>query len=314
MSLLSDTMGKPHRVLALVRLLHTAGGRLPLKDAERWLAPPLRTRAHDRSDLVVLEEYKSRLVGAAQTIGAGRSLGLVKDDGDDLLLTAGVPPEPAALAAWVHDRLVGVADEHPDAIVLRVYAWTVLDIERHGGYTTLERSQKELANDIEATLNPDRGPEDARMFNPTKLPAWREWAAFIGLGLDSIPSLPAFMPAAATAVGRALRRVGEEKGFDTDIAADELVDALSQPNRAPYLDRGRILGDMARLARHSLERGKLTIVLSDALRTLHEEGALELRSVGDARRSLRLSAHAGQTPMSVVSIVVRRCAGGLHGA
>jgi hypothetical protein len=303
MSILSSPMGKPHRVVALVRLLRAAGSHLPQRDVERWLAPALRTKMLDRDELTVLVPNEAQITGASQTIGAARSLGLIFDHESGLTLTPDVPDAPHQIAAWTHARLASVADEHPDAIVFRVYAWFVVEVERRQGYAGLTRSGKELANDIEATLNPERRGDEPRQFNPTKLTPWREWMAFAGLGMDTMPSLPSFMPAAAPALRALLVELGRKRGFGVEIDAGEAIDALAV--QAPYIDRGRLFDKVAKLASHHVDRGKLSIVVSDALRSLHEDGVIELKTIGDARHSLRLSGFQGQTPTSVVSIVVK---------
>ena len=293
MSVLSSTMGKPHHVLSLVRLLHAANGRLPRKEVVRWMAPPLR-RAEASHGIA------AKVTGAEQTLGAARSLSIFVDDGDDIVLQSGVPSDPSQLGHWVHDRLASLDAFHPDAIMLKVFAWFVAQVERTGTYSSfLDVSAADLVNKIESSLNPERGPDDAKSFNTTKYPAWREWMEFVGLGQADIPHLPALMPIPRVAVARLLREHGTRHGYDCELAPDSVISALAA--RAPYLDRG----DLYLAATKDLPPSPLVSrVLSDTLRQLHADRVVELRGAGDAPNATRLAASPGQTLSTVVSIVI----------
>lgn len=295
MSLLSSTMGKPHNVLSLVRLLHAAGGRLPRKEVIRWMTPPLRRAAP-------AQNIPAKVTGADQTLGAARSLGIIVDQDDDVLLREGVPPTPSELGHWAHDQLVSVhASAQPDALMLRVYAWFVAEAERTGGYAVFLANATDLVNDIESALNPDRGPDDAKTFNTTKLTPWKEWMEFVGLGQADVPHLPALMPIPRVAVARLLREYGRQEGFDHELDPGTVLASLAA--RAPYLDGG----ELYRSATKNLKPSTfVSRVLSDTLRQLHDSRVIELRSAGDARNPMRLAPQPGQAPTTVMSLVIRR--------
>jgi hypothetical protein len=148
-------------------------------------------------------------------------------------------------------------------------------------------------------------------FNKTRYPRWRDWIAFMGLGLD-LPTIAgqAFYPYVTTRLERELRALRERFGTGQEIGADPFLDAVGQ--QMPYLDGGHLFRTAATRIRWSPPARELSIVFSTALRELDDDGVLELKMYGDAANAFTLHPDPTQRKQSFVAVVLNPVEGG-HG-
>ncbi len=275
MSLMTDTQGTPERVFALAQLIAARGGQIPRDEVRHWL------------DLTSADDKESTAV--RQTVGAASSLGLVGVDTASKSLVLGVnnlPRDRATFSDWVHEQLVSLPQAHPDAVVLRAFAWFVANVGKHRGTTWLsDLSNQQIADAIRSDIASD---EEGSTFNVTRYPRWRDWITFLGLAYDvPLKGGNVFYPY----VTERLRRLYDElfEGIDAgqEMEVEAFLTRLS--DRMPYLDNGPLFVDMTERVEWSPSPGRLSPVTSTALRDLHDSGVLELRMHGDARDAYSLS-------------------------
>lgn len=275
MSLMSDTQGTPERVWALVQLLVAHGGRIPREEVRHWLDPlgsPIR-----------------EATAITQTVGAASSLALVKHDTTSksvALSSNDAPRDLLAFTDWVHNRLVGLSESHPDAVVLRAFAWFVANSAEQQGTTWMNgRTNTELADSIRSALGND---SEGATFNATRYPRWRDWITFLGLGYDMpLKGTTIFFPYVVERMRRL--RVDIFNDFDAreEVDAEAFLGTLS--TLMPYLDGGTLFADMAQRIGWTPSSGSLSPVTSTALRELHDRGVFALRMYGDTRGAWALS-------------------------
>lgn len=290
MSLLSDTQGRPERVWSLLRLLAALDGRATTGDIETWMMPP-PFRTAERS-----------LVQVHQTVGCARSLGFVRDEDDTLVLDVVVPASLEAFGDLVHERLCHPPNE-ADRVVLRAYACCLAITEKAGGSTEwLTENADRIAGHLDDALQ-RIDPSPQRLFNATKAPAWRAWLVALGLAVEGA-ALPSLYPQPTARMARLLPTIAQTNGWDVEIPARTFVDELAA--RMPYLEGGSLFTEAASSCGFKPRPGWLGGIASEALRDLHDEGAIELRSRADARDALSLHAEAGARQRSVVGVVIPR--------
>ena len=273
MSLMSDTQGTPERVWALVRLVSAHGGRMPRDDVRHWL-DPLHSDAREAT-------------AVTQTVGAASSLALVSHDTTSKSLILGInefPGDLVAFADWVHERLIGLPDFHPDAVVLGAFAWFVANSAKQKGMTWMNgRSTNDIADSIRSALGND---SEGATFNATRYPRWRDWITFLGLGYDvPFKGGAIFLPY----VVERMRRIQNDVFKDTGAEVDAKAFLARLSSLMPYLDGGTLFDDMAQHIGWSPTLGRLSPVTSTALRELHDRKVLELRTYGDTRDDCALS-------------------------
>ena len=272
---MSDTQGTPERVWALVRLVVAHGGRISREEVRHWL-DPLRSPAGEATAIT-------------QTVGAASSLELVKSDTTSKSLTLSsneVPSDLLAFTDWVHNRLVGLCESHPDAVVLRAFAWFVARSAEQQGTTWLNgRSNTDLADSIRSALESD---SEGATFNPTRYPRWRDWITFLGLGYDMpLKGSTIFFPYVVERMRRVRNEIFSDIDAGEEVDAEDFLRKLS--NLMPYLDGGTLFADMAQRIGWSPTSGRLSPVTSTALRDLHDSGVFALRMYGDTRGAWSLS-------------------------
>lgn len=270
----------PHRLHSVVRLLGHLG-ETSRQDLANLLQPPELT---DNQDAV-------RVV-----LSAGLSLGLWREqDGKIGLATA--PESILALPAfriYLQRKLLAVTDPDEDNYLLGVFAaWyavqgaDIVDFGNKGGY----------AADFNQRIFPD---QESRAMNTTKINAWEVWAAFLGWGW--------YAPV---------------RGRSDDLLIPDasgrlkplLADLLSPGTRAvpfgtfaarlsalcPELDGGELFEKCWKAMRGSEVRGnRMSLMLSTALRSLHDDGSIRLERQADATESWLLFQAEGHA-LSVVT-------------
>lgn len=277
MTLLSSPQGTPERVWSLVAGLSALGGTLPRATYDGLLNPGFERDGG---------ELKAKVTLAADAHNAALSLNLVESSRDQVTLCVSAPQDFMGFADVVHDRLVALESGDTDTTILEGFAWIVAESDRQGGVEWIYQSGRdEFADKTNEGLV-------GKEMNTTKAVAWRRWLTFMGLGI-TMPhdrNAPDF-PSPAARVARELRRSGFVAG--AKLPAGEFLELLSQ--RMPYLDRGRLFLQACQRMEYASTSGRLSPLLSTALRDLHDDHTLQLVPSGDAAERVRLSedsAHA----------------------
>jgi hypothetical protein len=275
MSVLSNPQGTPERVWSLVAGLAAIG-----KCASRTTYDGLLNPGYLKDGV----ENRAKDTLAANAHGAALSLKLVEAGRDSAQLLIDPPPDFAAFADHVHDHLATLSTGDVDAPILETFAWIAADSDRNRGTHWIYQSgREEFADNANSALVGEG--EDGKPMNTTKLVACRRWLAFIGLGmplpLDGVPDLPS----PTERISRELNRGDLAPG--TVIDADDFVGWLAR--RMPYLDRGRLYIQACQRIGHVPATGRLSPLLSAALRELHDEGVIQFILSGDAADRVRLA-------------------------
>lgn len=301
MSLLSDTRGTPNTVWALIRLLSAHAGELQHEGVSGWL-DPFGTRIDEHGKTKKGNTFE-------QTLGAAASLGLIESDRTSKTVKLLVPDPPSDIQGfsdWVHGHLVTIPLDDSDSVVLEAFAWFVASCAKEQGTGWIKSlSREQLADNINSALLSDRKTADEEnRFNTTKLPRWREWIGFVGLGID-MPSTsrPTFYPYVTERLEREVKLLGERFGQDEEVSAANFLTALSE--RMPYVDGGAHFNLAAKRIGLKTTPRQLSIVLSNSLRELHDEGVLELKTRGDARDVYTLSPDPAHRIGSFLTVTIK---------
>ena len=269
----------PHRLHAFVRLV------VRLQDPPRQqlldlLQPAalLEGTSPDETDIGPDREKQS---AAGEVYRAAFNCQLICES-DDRTRTVTLVGDPSGVEslesfrARMQKALFGVTDENVPNYLLNLYtAWYAAQNERVFNFGVTD-----FATRFNREMYPGR---DGQAFNTTKLNGWQDWAAFLGFGwrirptsgnrrellvpdaTDRIrPLLPELLPQRAQVV---LYRV--------------FAEALAQC--CPELDNGALF-KLCWVASHpgEVQGNAISLMLSTALRTLHQSGAIELRREADA--------------------------------
>ena len=282
MSVLSSPQGTPERVWSLVAGLAAIGGECDRQTFDALLNP-----GYKKDDLVV----RAKDTLAANAHGAASSLGLIPAGREKAKLAPGLDlADMSAFADHVHDHLSSLNSGATDSAILEAYAWVAAESDKQGGLGWVyEMGRVQFADRANAALV--GADEDGHMMNPTKVVAWRRWLAFLGLGVSiPIPNAPDF-PSPTARLGRELQRTGLSSRVE--MPAGQFLELLAA--RMPYLDSGRLYVQACQRIGHKPSGRRLSPLLSNALRELHDEGTLNFRLTGDASTHVRLAedfAHA----------------------
>jgi hypothetical protein len=190
----------------------------------------------------------------------------------------------------MQDNMFGVSDANDDNYLFnQVAAWYVVNDEG-----ILRLGKKEIENKFIDDLysdSKDLDSEAGRPFNTTKLNAWLNWAAFLGLGWMYKGKL---IPDATTRLRPILKRLnGNKYEFSKFI---ELIN-----KECPELDDGVLFTRCLQSIRSTgYQRGHLSLMFSTALRILHDTKEIMLDLQPDAKERRRLYPAVGH-PISEVS-------------
>ncbi len=264
MSVLSIPGVTPAQLFALSSLLRASAGRLHEESAVTWLAMTPESAATGKKD-----------DRAREVIRLAEQLGMLEKVDAELVARGTLPNTRREWAATAHALFRESKSDDPDALLLRVYAWFVLAVEARGRASIVNRTVDEVADAIEAELNPDRGPKAPRLFNTTKLTSWRRWMSYLGLGWEDLPGLKGFLPDPSS---RLVEELPAMFGRRRELPAEEFLARAAEA--MPYLDGGPLFED-ARKALRVPPLTTLSSVLSAALRALDAEGAIRLSVTGD---------------------------------
>jgi hypothetical protein len=286
MSLLSSPQGTPERVWSLVAGLSALGGTSQRASYEDLLNPGFERDGG---------EIKAKAALAADAHNAALSLGLVESGRDLVSLSNPVPIDFASFADLLHDRLAALEADDTDRVILEGYAWIAAESDRLGGVEWIYQIGRDaFADQANSGLS-------GKEMNTTRLPAWRRWLAFLGLGV-TMPhdrNAPDF-PSPATRMVRELER--SELAAGTQLGAAEFVALLAR--RMPYLDRGRLFTQACKRISHTPNSARLSPLMSLALRELHEDQSIRLVPSGDAAERVRLTEDASHPIDAFTTVIV----------
>jgi len=244
-----------------------------------------------------------------QTLGAASSLDLIESDRASntvKLLISDPPKDIQFFSDWVHEHLCTIPPDNSDSVLLETFAWYVASCAKERGTVWIKSlSRDQLVDRINTSLLIDRADsgEDNR-FNKTKIPRWRDWMEFMGLGLDIPPAgRPTFYPYITERLEREITKLTEQFKTGEEVGASEFLAAVSR--RMPYLDGGEHFNTAARRIGWKPVPRQLSIVLSNSLRELHDEGGLELKMYGDTRNAYTLSPDPTHRIESFVTVTLR---------
>lgn len=249
-------------------------GRVKQSDAKEWLAPTYRSseNAAPKDTERVREVFR-----------VARDLTLLDAENDDWVSSRELPATRRHLALHVHAHLRNLPATDPDAVLLRAYAWCAGFVEAHGTAKMVDMGSGDMAREISASLGRTAEADDDKAFNPTKLPAWKDWMVFLGLGWNELPGARGFVPDPS-------RRIAEELPTLTlghqRMEGGDFMLAISKS--LPYLDGGDLFTEACQTRGIHPPKGQVSRLLSDALRTLDELGFLKLIVEGDAKTGVGL--------------------------
>ncbi len=288
MSVLSSPQGRPETVFALMDLLDAHGGQMPRDEVVEWMVPSIRKHddPHRRADG---EKPKGAILRVTGTIDIADSLGFVRRAGKNIELAVPMPPSIDIFADLVHARLISIPKEHPDSVIMSVFSWFVAQYDQASSKELLGMSNEELANQINNDLQ-DTDLRKDRIFNKEKYPAWRAWVNFMGLGSDAVwTSGGRFYPHVAKRLIRTLNPlVATEYAFRKRYDLGDVLRVIAKS--MPYLDGGQIfMGVAPPINLQTYEKRQISLVLSNALLELVDDGMIELLLPGDSVVPYRLA-------------------------
>lgn len=287
MSVFTNTQGRPAGVRALVRLLATFPEGLTLHEIESWMIPgTLRNAADEDED----SRQGRKNTSAANTLGAARSLGLVEDFESRVRLCENVSARAATdFASLVHGQFVATS-QAGDRLLVALFAFMVAQSKLEGGISWLASlNTKDLVDHAEKAFK-EAGPGYAEItFNKDRMPAWKDWASFVGLGFNGIPGAPElFLPEPSARLGVELPSIAQSAAADGAMSAEQFIVALSE--RCPYLDQGSAFDALARAVGVPEQRKVLSPILARALRELRDAKRINLEGGEDSLAALTLPA------------------------
>jgi hypothetical protein len=274
MSLLSTPTGRPERVFSLVSLVRALGGRVKSSDAKEWLAPQFRS-----AETTTPKDGER----VREVFRVARDLKLLHADQDDWVSTCELPATRRELALHVHAHLRGLLAEDPDAVLLRAYAWCVAYAEINGTASLVGKTASELAREIASGLGRNEEGDDEKSFNTTKLSAWKDWIAFLGLGWKDLPGATGFLPDPSKRIEEELLTLTSQ---GPRVEAELFVEAIAKS--LPYLDGGLLFEEACARGLAGPPKGRLSRVLSQALRALEDNEVLRCDMEGDAKKGIGL--------------------------
>lgn len=274
MSVFTDTQGTPERVHALMKLIAAVGGSVSRKTAADLLDPKFaqgRTDEQERSDFT-------------QTLRAARSLRLI-DEAGGMLSNMSIVAQASYLefGDLVHALLVAAEPSDPNGTVLDAFAFFTERIEFYGDGQWLATTSNDTLADQIRDLLASRRP-DVGTFNTTRIAPLSKWTDAIGL-TAGVGSRQRSFPEVTRRLARELGSVPNEARVG-GMPAHAFVAWVLE--RMPYMPGGNRFVSLFGLSGNA-SAGRLSIVLSAALRGLHDDGIIKLEVLGDASGAARLA-------------------------
>jgi hypothetical protein len=178
--------------------------------------------------------------------------------------------------ARMQSALLGVTDENAPNYLLNLYtAWYAAQNERVFSFGVTE-----FATHFNREISTEG---EGQAFNTTKLNGWQDWTAFLGYGWRIRPTSgrrrELLVPDATDRLRPLLPELLPQG--DQVVPYRAFADALAQ--HCPELDNGTLFNRCWNASHPGDVRGNaVSLMLSTALRTLHQSGAIELRREADA--------------------------------
>lgn len=261
--ILNNAQVTPHRLHALARLV----ARMPGIDRETALdlvAPRELDEAQSSAKSVFLAAQHCRIIAPE----ADRS------DAFKLVVDAEDVATIDGFRAHMRGVVLGVTEDTKNNFLFNQYAaWYAAQDER-----VLSMGRDDFHVQFNTQMHAD---SQDRVFNSTKRNGWETWAAFLGLGwpLNLAGRSSVFVPDARQRVAAVLPSFLPSN--EREFLFSEFVGQLA--HACPEIDGG-ILFERAWDASRSTPRGnRLSLMLSNALRGLHETRQIELVRASDAR-------------------------------
>lgn len=249
-------------------------GRVKQSDAKEWLVPTYRT-----SDNVAPKDAER----VREVFRVARDLRLLAAENDDWVSSNELPSTRRNLALHVHAHLKGLPTTDPDAVLLRAYAWCAGFVQERGAAELVSMGSSEIAREISASLGRAKDADEERVFNSTKLSAWKDWMVFLGLGWNDLPGAKGFLPDPS---GRIAEELPALTLGQARMEGEAFILAISKS--LPYLDGGDLFTEACETRGVHPPKGQVSRLLSDALRTLDDLGILKLVVEGDAKKGVGL--------------------------
>lgn len=274
MEIINNNQVNPHRLHALVRLVPRL--RTPNRnDLLEMLQPPDLVNSQDASKAVYLAAVNYRLILEDEN---GR-VSLHPDIGKRQNIESA-----AGFCTFMQKRLTGIADENADNYLLNfVTAWYTVQNERIFQYQKKDEISQCFNNDMDPR-GEEELLEEGRLFNPTKLNGWLTWASFLGWGWPMTVGKELLMPDAHKRLFPVLPLLlpdSKETPFSQFAARMTEI--------CPELDGGGLFEKCWQASRSAELRGnQLSLMLSTGLRSLHDNGKIQLISHADAKEVWQL--------------------------
>jgi len=251
-----------------------------ITDAKEWLTPQYRSAD---STALTDEDTKQKAQRVTEVFRVARDLKLLDADRDEWVSSCELPSTHRELARHVHAHLRGLPTEAADAVLLRAYSWCVAYSEVNGTAALVGMTASDLARDIAAALGRNDASEDEKSFNTTKLPAWKDWMSFLGLGWNDLPGTRGFLPDPSKRIEEELLILIPSKArLDAATFIAPIAEAF------PYLDGGVLFREACDTAQVRPPQGQLSRVLSQALRALENNEVLKCGMEGDSKKGVAL--------------------------
>ena len=196
----------------------------------------------------------------------------------------------------MQQKMLGIINDYDSNALFNLYtAWYAVQDAQ-----VLRFETKEFETRFNEQLYPHA---ETRSFNTTKLPSWRKWAIFLGLGWPLTSGNTELMiPDASVRITPLL--VDWFSQSDERIEMNRFMDGLAET--CPELDGGLLFMRCWHASRASETRSnRISLMLSNALRLLHDEGTIELLRMGDASTMWSLYPAEGH-PIQSISHIRRR--------
>lgn len=207
---------------------------------------------------------------------AARSCGLLAENGEDTVILLVDPRSIERLEDFRHhmqQKILGITDDGADNYLLNIYsAWYAVQDDRVFQYPL---------KDFETRFNSEIFPDaEGRQFNTTKLNGWRTWAIFLGVGWPiRFGNRELVVPDAHDRIEPLLNVLLSDPRQSMPFGT--FMDLLAE--HCPELDGGTLYERCWQASRGSEQRGnRLSLMLSNGLRVLHDAGAIQLELVADA--------------------------------
>lgn len=260
--IIGNAQATPGRIFALARLI----GRLGEPKREQVM------------DLLQPSDDGAKQDAARTTIKEAIDAGVVVQERDSGTFRLSNEARQAIVSVdgfrrYMASRLCGISDINGDNYYLNQFtAWYAAQNEA----TLSLRSAINLAAEFNSHLYPN---QDVRVINDTKLNGWRNWAAYLGWGISyKMGTTDFILPNAVVRVSDLLPPIfGTER---KPLPVSEFMRRLSA--FAPELDDGALYQVAWKASFPAADPPYLSLMLSTALRTLHELGIIYLRRDADA--------------------------------